>query len=180
MVIGSKDFALSMKGDRETETFIFLISTPDTGTMPEAPEEVTRAGKSQGNHRLVINALSKRETNPDSWQSLYFLCMCEFEIYSPQLGYISVNWLSGTRSQTHLQFIKEVTSKLRWKPVFLIPNLMQLSRMLQGMRALGFKMKWEAINLSGNQFFHLESRDCNKYFIHFCKGQQKGLYKSSL
>lgn len=66
MVIGSKDFALSMKGDRETETFIFLISTPDTGTMPEAPEEVTRAGKSQGNHRLVINALSKRETNPGS------------------------------------------------------------------------------------------------------------------
>lgn len=34
-------------------------------------------------------------------------------IYNPQLGYISVNWLSGTRSQTHLQFIKEVTSKLR-------------------------------------------------------------------
>lgn len=38
--IGSKAFALSMKGNGDAETLILLNSTLDTDTMPEAPEEV--------------------------------------------------------------------------------------------------------------------------------------------
>ena len=47
---GSEGFALSMKGNRETETFT-IISTLDTSAMPEAPEEVAKPGESQGDHR---------------------------------------------------------------------------------------------------------------------------------
>ena len=64
--LGRKAFALFTKGNRETENFILLISTPDTGSTSEALEEVTRIGRSQGNCRLVVNNAVKG--GKQSWQ----------------------------------------------------------------------------------------------------------------
>ena len=74
MVTGSKCFTLSMKGNRETETFIF-ISTSDIGTMLAVPEEVPRTGKSQGIGRLLSMDCQRRKP------MLAFdeVCVCERE-----------------------------------------------------------------------------------------------------
>lgn len=68
-----------------------------------------------------------------------YVWICEL-----QLGSLSVNWFSGTCSQTHFQFMREVLlslcvlpSKLKWKTISLIPNSLLLSCRLQGMKALG-------------------------------------------
>lgn len=62
-VIGSEALALSMKRNRNSESFIFLVSTPDTDIMAEAPEEVIGVEKSQGNCRLVVMTVSKEEAD---------------------------------------------------------------------------------------------------------------------
>lgn len=112
-----------------------------TNIMPAAPDEVTKAGGSPGNRRSVsVNGIVKGRTQLLAVRvSVHFYLA---EVYNPQLGYIFVNWFSDSCSQTHFQFIKEVLlslfylpSKLRLKPVPLIPNSGLLCSMLQGIGA---------------------------------------------
>lgn len=63
---------ISMKGNRETECFPLLISTPDTEGMFAALEEVMKIGKIQGNYRPVVNNTRRKPVLPVNWTHVFF------------------------------------------------------------------------------------------------------------